>query len=352
MYYSYGSDITVYGTFKSEGKGDGLDYVRGKLTIAKGGKTIHAKSLWVGQPESWGAMSATLIVEEGGYVEANSLSVYPGSTLLIDAKNLVDGVDNSLKYNSLSVTGTMQYMVSSDTDLAYAVNNGATSLWLNEGTYDIPNACKGKTLTISGTAKTVLKVMPEHNDGYDYGFDSGNVTFNGVTIDCTENTKLYPGYVRMKGTYNDCTINGMYNTYASSEFNRCTFNVSGDNYNLKTWGAGTVTLDTCTFNCEGKALLMYTQAGDNGKQTVTVTSCTFNDNGDDTVTGKAAIEVADDYGMSYELIITNITVKGFSETKQSSTTKGGTSLGTTVWGNKNLLPTDKLNVVIDEKDVY
>ena len=72
MYYSYGSDITVYGTFHSQGKGDGLDYVRGKLTIAKGGKSIHDKSLWVGQPANWGAMNASLVIEEGGYVQANS----------------------------------------------------------------------------------------------------------------------------------------------------------------------------------------------------------------------------------------------------------------------------------------
>ena len=97
MYYSYGSDITVYGTFHSQGKGDGLDYVRGKLTIAKGGKSLHDKSLWVGQPASWGAMAASLIIEDGGYVQANSLSVYEGSSLTYYN-------DADLKYNS--VTGT------------------------------------------------------------------------------------------------------------------------------------------------------------------------------------------------------------------------------------------------------
>ena len=97
MYYSYGSDITVYGTFHSQGKGDGLDYVRGKLTIAEGGKSIHDKSLWVGQPASWGAMNASLVIEAGGYVQANSLSVYEGSSLTYSN-------DADLKYNSL--TGT------------------------------------------------------------------------------------------------------------------------------------------------------------------------------------------------------------------------------------------------------
>ena len=94
MYYSYGSDITVYGTFHSQGKGDGLDYVRGKLTIAKGGKSIHDKSLWVGQPASWGAMNASLIIEEDGYLQANSLSVYEGSSLKYYN-------DKDLKYNTV-----------------------------------------------------------------------------------------------------------------------------------------------------------------------------------------------------------------------------------------------------------
>jgi hypothetical protein len=97
MYYSYGSDITVYGTFHSQGKGDGLDYVRGKVTIAKGGKSIHDKALWVGQPANLGAMNASLVIEDGGYVQANSLTVYEGSSLTYSN-------DADLKYNS--VTGT------------------------------------------------------------------------------------------------------------------------------------------------------------------------------------------------------------------------------------------------------
>ena len=100
MYYSYGSNITVYGTFHSQGLGDGLDYVRGNLTIANGGKSIHDKSLWVGQPASWGAMNASLVIEEGGYVQANSLCVYEGSSL-----TYYNNAD--LKYNKNTFEGTI-----------------------------------------------------------------------------------------------------------------------------------------------------------------------------------------------------------------------------------------------------
>ena len=100
MYYSYGSNITVYGTFHSQGLGDGLDYVRGNLTIAKGGKSIHEKSLWVGQPASWGPMVASLTIEDGGYVQANNLCVYEGSSL-----TYYNNAD--LKYNKKTFEGTI-----------------------------------------------------------------------------------------------------------------------------------------------------------------------------------------------------------------------------------------------------
>ena len=108
MYYSYGSDITLYGTFHSQGKGDGLDYVRGKLTIAAGGKSIHDKSLWVGQPASWGAMSATLVIEEGGYLQANALSIYDGSALQIEAAGLTAGEMTNIVCNSINNTGVVK----------------------------------------------------------------------------------------------------------------------------------------------------------------------------------------------------------------------------------------------------
>lgn len=122
MYYSYGSDITVYGTFHSQGKGDGLDYVRGKLTIANGGKTIHDNSLWVGQPASWGAMNATLIVEDGGYVQANNLNVYSGSSLQIDAKNAVAGEVSNIVCRKITNEGNVE-AINNDTLTAEVLGN-------------------------------------------------------------------------------------------------------------------------------------------------------------------------------------------------------------------------------------
>jgi len=105
MYYSFNSDIVVKGTVHSQGVGDGLDYIRGKVTVANGGKIIHEKALWVGQPASWGAMSSTLIVEEGGYVQAGTLRVYTGSKVQIDAANAAAGEVTNVVCNSITIDG-------------------------------------------------------------------------------------------------------------------------------------------------------------------------------------------------------------------------------------------------------
>ena len=117
-----------------------------------------------------------------------------------------------------------------------------------------------------------------------------------------------------------------------------------------TWGAGNVEFTKCTFNSGGKAILVYANALDTGsdKQNVTITDCTFNDSGD---LQKAAIEVGNDYNKRYDLVLNNVTVNGFAVT-EAKQNQGGTSLGTNVWGNKDRMPVDKLNVVIDGVDVY
>ena len=152
----------------------------------------------------------------------------------------------------------------------------------------------------------------------------------------------------MTGTYENCTFDGQYTLYGASIFTDCEFNIAGDKYNVWTWGAPTATFNSCTFNCDGKAMLLYGRV--NTK--LTLDDCVFNDNGDDTISGKAAVEIGDDYLTSYELIINNVEVNGFSKTTQKNPNRGGTDLGTEVWGNKNLMTTENLNVVVDGEDVY
>ncbi|MBR7138008.1 MAG: hypothetical protein IKD44_00530, partial [Lentisphaeria bacterium] len=143
MYYSYGSDITVNGSFHSRGEGDGLDYVRGNLTVAEGGSSTHDKALWVGQPASWGEMAASLTV--AGYVQAATLNVYAGSTMTVNGegevsagtfnltgtltinageefdgiRKVVDVTGNSFNYgeNSITVNGEAKLAIADDGDI-------------------------------------------------------------------------------------------------------------------------------------------------------------------------------------------------------------------------------------------
>ncbi|MBQ4632580.1 MAG: right-handed parallel beta-helix repeat-containing protein [Prevotella sp.] len=235
-------------------------------------------------------------------------------------------------------------VVSSNADMATAIANGDNTVFLAPGSYVIPSAAKGKTLNIIGTGNpedvtVAVTKVGTGGENCDYGLDGSTVTFEGVTI--ATNSSTYIGYARCNGTYKNCIINGTYTLYGNSTFEKCTFNVSGDVYNIWTWGAPTATFTECTFNSDGKALLLYGTA--NTK--LTVNGCTFNDKGGLTDL-KAAIEIGNDYNKSYELIVNNTIVNGYEINDK------GINTGTTLWANKNSMPQDKLNVVVDGVDVY
>ena len=235
-------------------------------------------------------------------------------------------------------------VVESAAEISTAIQDGKTSIVLTAGTYVIPAAAKGKTLTFVGTGKpedvkVAVTKVGNGGENCDFGLDGSTVTFDGVTI--TTNSSTYIGYARCNGTYNNCVINGTYTLYGESVFNNCKFNVSGDVYNIWTWGAPKATFNNCTFNCDGKSMLLYGRA--NTK--LTMNYCVFNDKGGLNEL-KAAIEIGNDYNTSYELIVNNATVNGFAINDK------GINTGTTLWANKNSMGKDKLNVVVDGVDVY
>ena len=243
-----------------------------------------------------------------------------------------------------AIEGTVKVAnVSNNAELKAAIEAGNTEIWLNPGKYNAPAAAKGKTLAIYGTKDAILEVVPagqgEANGQLDYNFDGSTVTFDGITI--KTNNQTYAGYARLTGTYNNCTMENSYCLNNDSVFNDCTLNVSGDQYSIWTWGAPNATFNGCTFNSDGKALILYGTA--NTK--LTVNNCVFNDTGvlPDL---KAAIEIGNDYGKTYELIVNNTVVNGYEINDK------GINTNSTLWANKNSMGKDKLNVVIDGVDVY
>lgn len=311
--------------------------------------------------------SNNIVNNSENFVELGS-SAYPGSNYTANIINntLGNGVNTHIIANNenqnVNLNGNVSviaegvvkdangnYIASSNEGITNAISDGATTINLIQGNYVIPSSAQGKTLTIIGTGtpedvKVAVTKVGSGGENCDYGLDGSTVTFESITI--TTNSSTYIGYARCNGTYKNCVINGIYTLYGDSKFERCTFNVSGDVYNIWTWGAKNMEFDRCTFNSDGKALLLY-QEGTNTVN-LTVKSCIFNDNGGLT-SKKAAIEIGDaPYGATstYNVTVSGTTVNGYEINNE------GFNTGTTLWGNKNSMPAERLNVTIDGVNVY
>lgn len=311
--------------------------------------------------------SNNIVNNSENFVELGS-SAYPGSNYAANIINntLGNGVNTHIIANNenqnVNLNGNVSviaegvvkdangnYIASSNEGITNAISDGATTINLIQGNYVIPSSAQGKTLTIIGTGtpedvKVAVTKVGTGGENCDNAFDGSTVTFEGITI--TTNSSTYIGYARCKGTYKNCVINGTYTLYGDSKFENCTFNVSGDVYNIWTWGAKNVEFDRCTFNSDGKALLLY-QEGTNTVN-LTVKSCIFNDNGGLT-SKKAAIEIGDaPYGATptYNVTVSGTTVNGYEINNE------GINTGTTLWGNKNSMPAERLNVTVDGVIVY
>ena len=322
---------------------------------------------YVAQNGNIATFSNNIVNNSENFVELGS-SVYPGSNYTANIINntLGNGVNTHIIANNenqnVNLNGNVSviaegvvkdangnYIASSNEGITNAISDGATTINLIQGNYVIPSSAQGKTLTIIGTGtpedvKVAVTKVGSGGENCDYGLDGSTVTFESITI--TTNSSTYIGYARCNGTYKNCVINGTYTLYGDSKFERCTFNVSGDVYNIWTWGAKNMEFDRCTFNSDGKALLLY-QEGTNTVN-LTVKSCIFNDNGGLT-SKKAAIEIGDaPYGATptYNVTVSGTTVNGYEINNE------GFNTGTTLWGNKNSMPAERLNVTIDGVNVY
>ena len=247
-------------------------------------------------------------------------------TVNIDGKKANDAVEmNGAKYGTIAAA------------LAAVTSEGPVEITLAEGTYVLPSAAKGKVLTFVGTGDAANTIIECKNDGYD-NLNGSKVTFENLTIETDNET--YRGFIHVSGaTYKNCIIKNQLTLYSDGDpllFDNCTFHVSGNNYNVWTWGTS-ATFKDCTFNCDGKAMLVY----GGGTSEVTFTNCIFNDFGGQN--GKAAIETGNDYDATYTININNCKVNGFDVNSVS---------GSNVWGNKNSMTADKLNVIIDNVEVY
>ena len=203
---------------------------------------------------------------------------------------------------------------------------------------------KSRDITFSGDGSQTVDVVKEAvnaTEGSELNYQRGSsFTFENLTIQA--GSTPYGGIVCNELTFKNCTIKGKLTLYGKATFINCVFeNGMANQYSIWTWGGTDVTFENCTFNTNGKAILLF---GEEKTTNLTVNNCTFNDrtNG---AAGKAAIEIGDaNYGKhnNFTVVINNSTVEqGFA------INTNGTSTGSKLWANKNSMDAAHLTVTID-----
>ena len=202
----------------------------------------------------------------------------------------------------------------------------------NEGT-------KSRNLTVVGDGTQTFDVITKaiSAEGGTLNYQRGSsFTFKNLTVQAGEGN--FDGIVCDALTYENCTIKGKLTLYGKATFINCVFeNTMANQYSIWTWGGTDVTFEDCTFNTNGKAILLYGQATATKPTNLTVSNCEFNDRNNGTA-NKAAIEIGNDYDATYNLVVNNITVNGFAD---------GKNTGSKVWANKTSMDAAHLSVTID-----
>ena len=213
-------------------------------------------------------------------------------------------------------------------DQTLTLNNGIA----NEG-------AKARNITFVGDGTQTVDVITEaiSAEGGQLNYQRGSTfTFENVTVQAGEGN--FDGIVCDELVYRNCTIKGKLTLYGKATFINCTFdNTMANQYSIWTWGGTDVTFEGCTFNTNGKAILLYGQATAEKPTDLVVNNCTFNDRKSGAA-GKAAIEVGNDYNATYTLTVNHATVNGFA---------AGKNTGSHLWANKNSMDAAHLTVTID-----
>lgn len=198
---------------------------------------------------------------------------------------------------------------------------------------------KNADVTIIGDGTQTFDVITKATsaEGGELNYQRGSsFTFKNMSIKAGEGD--FDGVVCDELVYENCTITGKLTLYGKATFVNCVFeNTMANQYSIWTWGGTDVKFDKCTFNTNGKAILLYGQATEANPTNLIVTNCTLNDrmNG---AAGKAAIEIGNDYSATYNLTISDCVINGFAE---------GKNTGSKTWANKNSMDAAHLSVTID-----
>ena len=210
-------------------------------------------------------------------------SNYGGSSFLVAGTfegNVIGNIANNLEeiLPSTKVNSTEEL----NSVLSDATAGENVKLALSAGTYTLPSNNSSANIVISGAKNTVVDLSL---GAY---MENATITLKGVTIKgslgyANGNGSDYAALYSHNVTYIDCHFNGGFRVGRDgAKFVNCTFDLTaesatGVNY---VWTYGNdVTFEGCTFNTDGKAILVYSDGvGSDGISSVKVSGCTFNAN--------------------------------------------------------------------------
>lgn len=277
--------------------------------------------------------SGKMVAIDNSYATTSG-PVYVNGTRLIPA-GTQEQVNEAVK-TAITSSEAKDVKLALPTNSTFTLDNGLVNESNNDG--------KGRNVTFVGDGTQTMDVITKaiSAEGGMLNYQRGSTfTFENVTVQAGEGN--FDGIVCDKLVYNNCTIKGKLTLYGKATFINCTFeNTMANQYSIWTWGGTDVEFKKCTFNTNGKAILLYGQATAEKPTNLTVSDCTFDDRNNGTA-GKAAIEIGNDYNATYSLTVTNATVNGFAN---------GKNTGSKLWANKNSMDAKHLSVTIDGTQVF
>ena len=213
-----------------------------------GGKTMYFEECEIGELISWNT-STVLTNCTVTTIDASRMTT---NAIIVDGKQLVVNEDSF----SAALNG----------------DSNEITISMGAGEYKMPSFGGNKEVTIVGTKDTVID-----NTMGSY-MENSTVSFEGVTIKCSTgmangNGSDYAALYTPNVTYTNCTFVGpMRVGRDGAKFINCTFTELGNDY---VWTYGNdVEFIGCTFKTDGKAILIYSDGG-NEVSKVTVKDCKF-----------------------------------------------------------------------------
>ena len=299
---------------------------------------------------NYGNGSAKIIVKGGTFVNfdpSDSASENPRANFVADGYSVISETkaNGDVWYTVVKGTGVVPGTQDElNTGITGSSNKDVTVVMPASSTFTLDNGiahegAKSRNVTFVGDGTQTVDVITNaiSAEGGQLNYQRGSTfTFENMTIQAGEGS--FDGVVCDELTYKNCTIKGKLTLYGKATFINCTFeNTMANQYSIWTWGGTDVTFEGCTFNTNGKAILLYGQATAAKPTNLVVNNCIFNDRNNGAA-GKAAIEIGNDYNATYTLTVNNTTVNGFAN---------GQNTGSKLWANKNSMDAAHLTVTID-----